>query len=80
MQIPYRTITEISTDQYHGSWYGPVLSFFLLFFGSVGLGFFIGLVCAIVILPLLYLIELKILKIYFGNTQAGSRNYRNYYK
>lgn len=55
----YKTMTEISTDSYQGSWSSPIWSFLILFFGSVGLGFLIGIVCA------------TILKKYFGDPQPG---------
>lgn len=44
----FRTMTEISTDSYSGTWLSPIWSFLILFFGSVGLGFLIGIACATV--------------------------------
>ena len=43
-----RVVTELETHTY-GEAMNPVLGFLLIFFGSALLGFFIGLVCAMVL-------------------------------
>lgn len=58
--VLYKTVASMETETYEGGFFTPIGSFMLEFFGSVLLGFLIGIVCAI------------ILKKYFGSTSRNS--------